>query len=74
MFCAKQGNFSYADKIFGAEVTGEDYLIGYLVLGLLLFLLIGPIVLFSDYALTVTNPIDTAEISVALVVSKNLTK
>lgn len=47
---AKMGNDSYVIKVFGAEVLFEDYIIGYLVLALLLIILIGPIVFFSEYA------------------------
>lgn len=68
------GNQSYADKIFGAPVLFCDLVIGYLVLGILLLLLIGPIVFFSEYAFIQSNPVKEASISIALVISKNLTK
>jgi len=50
LYQAKMGNDSYVIKVFGAEVLFEDYIIGYLVLALLLIILIGPIVFFSEYA------------------------
>lgn len=52
MYIAKCGNSSYVFKVFGAEVLFEDYILGYLVLALLLFILIGPIIFFSEYAFT----------------------
>lgn len=72
MYIAKCGNSSYVEKVFGAPVLFEDYILGYAVLVLLLAILIGPIVFFSEYAFIQANPVDTAEISVALVVSKSL--
>lgn len=50
MFICKCGNDSYVQKVFGAKVLFEDNIIGYAVLFLLLVILIGPIVFFSEYA------------------------
>lgn len=73
LYKAKAGNLSYVSKVFGAKVLIDDLIIGWVVLGLLLFLLIGPIIFFSEYSFVQFNPVKDAEISVALVVSKNLT-
>ena len=56
MFMAKCGNDSYVQKIYGGPVVIDDVIIGYVFLIVLLGLLIGPIILFSDYALTQENP------------------
>lgn len=72
MFCAKCGNSSYEEKVYSAPVLFEDLIIGYALLFVLMFLLIGPILLFSEYAFTGINPVHEAHISVALVVSKKL--
>jgi hypothetical protein len=50
MYIAKCGNSSYVEKVFGAEVLIVDYGLGFLVLGFLMFILIGPIIFFSEYA------------------------
>jgi hypothetical protein len=55
-------------------VLFEDNIIGYAVLFLLLVILIGPIVFFSEYAFIQANPVKDAEISISLVISKSLTK
>lgn len=74
LYIAKMGNQSYADKIYGAPVLFLDLIIGYLILGILLLILIGPIIFFSEYAFIQSNPVQEASISIALVITKNLTK
>ena len=74
LYLAKMGNESYVLKVYGAPVLFLDYLIGYAILALLLIILIGPIIFFSEYAFVQSNPVKQAEISLALVISKNFTK
>ena len=74
MFIAKCGNDSYVQKVFGAKVLFEDNIIGYAVLLLLLLILIGPIIFFSEYAFIQANPVKEAKISVSLIIQKTLTK
>lgn len=74
MFIAKCGNDSYVTKVFGAEVLVMDWITGWIILVILLMILIGPIVFFSEYAFIETNPVKSASVSVALVVSKTLKK
>lgn len=50
LYLAKMGNESYVLKVYGAPVLFLDYLIGYAILALLLIILIGPIIFFSEYA------------------------
>ena len=58
MYTNKNGNYSYAIKIFGDESDPVDkFIFGYLVTGILLTLLIGPFVFFSELGhFIVPNP------------------
>jgi hypothetical protein len=51
LYIAKCGNDSYVTKVYGAPVMFLDWIIGYLVLVLLLVILIGPIMMFSEYSI-----------------------
>ena len=52
------GNQSYVVKIMGVEVTFEDYILGYIFLAVILALLIGPLILFSEFSsFSVNNPV-----------------
>ena len=74
LFAWKCGNSSYVEKIYGDEVEAMDYITGYLIMGVLLTIVIGPIVFFSEYAFIDYNPVQEADIKVALVISKKLSK
>lgn len=74
MYCAKNGNISYAKKVFGAEADPIDKCIfGTLFSLIILGLLIGPFILFSEYGnLIGANPVVSAELEVSLVISKTI--
>lgn len=74
MYYWKMGNDSYVQKIYGDPVLWDDRAIGYFVLAILLGIVIGPIVFFSEYMFIETNPVLETHISVALVVTKTLSK
>ena len=72
MYCAKNGNISYAKKVFGAEADPMDKCIfGFLISMIMLGLLIGPFYLFSEYGgLIGPNPVLSANFEVSMVISK----
>jgi hypothetical protein len=49
MFCAKNGNVSYIRKVLGTETLKIDkFLLGWLIGSILLSLVVGPFIFFSD--------------------------
>jgi hypothetical protein len=73
LYLAHFGNQSYVVKVMGLPVTGEDYLIGYIVLGLLIVAIIGPLYFFSEFSnFSINNPVKNAEIRISLIINKTL--
>jgi len=76
MYCAKNGNVSYTRKVLGSPTALLDKCIfGVLISVVILFLLVGPLVFFSDIGgFVAPNPVQSADIQVALVINKTLTQ
>jgi len=74
MYCAKNGNVSYTIRVLGAPTAMLDKCIfGVLISMVILFLLVGPLVFFSDIGgFVAPNPVLSADIQVALVMKKTL--
>lgn len=74
MFCAKNGNVSYTTRVLGTATERLDKCIfGVLISTVILFLLVGPLVFFSDVGgFVAPNPVLSADIKVALVITKTL--
>ena len=74
MYCAKNGNISYAKKVFGSEADPVDKCIfGALFSTIIIALLIGPFYFFSEYGgFTGENPVTSAQLEVSLVISKTV--
>jgi piezo-type mechanosensitive ion channel component 1/2 len=74
MYCARNGNFSYTTRVLGTPTERLDKCIfGVCISVIILFLLVGPLVFFSDVGGFVRpNPVRSADIEVALVITKTL--
>jgi hypothetical protein len=74
LFCAKNSNISYTRRIIGTKAWWLDKIIfGWLLGGIILFLLVGPLYLFSDSGgFIAPNPVISAELDLQFVVDKNL--
>lgn len=74
MFCAKNGNVSYTTRVLGTPTERFDKCIfGVLISVVILFLLVGPLVFFSDIGgFVAPNRVLSADIKVALVITKTL--
>jgi hypothetical protein len=67
LYAAKNGNRFYGIKVLGAPTEKcEKCLTGVLISAILLFLLAGPLLLFSEYGgLTQTNPVLNAQFDIS---------
>jgi len=74
MYCAKNGNISYTIRVLGAPTPLLDKCIfGVLISSVILFLLVGPLVFFSDIGgFVAPNPVLSGDVKVALVIKKTL--
>ena len=73
MYLAHFGNQSYVVKTMGLPVTFEDYIMGYIFLGIILLMIMGPLYFFSSYSnFSVLNPVFESEISVSIFIDKTL--
>lgn len=73
MFCAKNGNISYTRRIVGEPAWWLDKVIfGFLFSSIILFLLVGPMVFFSDIGgFVAPNPASDGDVQVAFVIEKH---
>lgn len=71
-FTMKNGNVFYIRKVLGSETWWVDKLIfGYLFGGILLTLMVGPFIFFSDIGGFIQpNPVSTGDISIDFVINK----
>jgi hypothetical protein len=76
MYCAKNGNVSYTTKVLGSPTPLLDKCIfGVAISVVILFLLVGPLVFFSDIGgFVAPNAVQSADIRIALVINKTLTQ
>lgn len=72
MYIAKNGNQYYGVKKLGSQIDKlEKVIFGWTITTALLFLLIGPFILFSEYGgLTQANPVLNAEFELSFHVTK----
>ena len=70
----KNGNVSYIRKILGEETWFIDKIIfGYLIGGILLLLMVGPFIFFSDIGgFTAPNPVTAGDITIDFVISSRI--
>ena len=74
LYNAKNGNRYYAEKKFGGQTDKvEKCTTGVLISAVLMFLLIGPFLIFSEYGgLTSANPVLRADMSMSLFMNKTI--
>jgi hypothetical protein len=74
MYTAKNGNAFYGIKILGAPTDRcEKCMTGVLFSTIFLLLLVGPLLLFSEYGgLTQSNPITSAQFDVGFQLNKTI--
>jgi hypothetical protein len=74
LYAAKNGNISYVVKVLGSPTTPCDkFIFGWLIGGIIIFLLIGPIYLFSEYSgFIAPNPVWGGNIEIDMSISKNI--
>jgi len=72
LYAAKNGNRFYGEKVLGVKTDRcEKCMTGVLISSILLFLLVGPLLLFSEYGgLISPNPVLHGEFDVSFEVSK----
>jgi len=72
MYLVKNGNVSYIRKVLGTETTKLDkFIFGWLIGGILLTLIVGPFIFFSDIGGFIqNNPVSGGDIKIDFVINK----